>query len=628
MAATRLVIRFAAACLLAAFAGSATAQSSLEECRTPAEPFGGENGTPVSIVDVMNVTDDFVIGDLQVTVEITHPFIADVVLDIISPAGTSLRLHDGTGGDADDIDVIYDDEGVANGSEPYDFGCLMQPGVGTLSIFDGESTAGEWSLSILDDYPSNDDGVLESWCLRAFDSEVPATVGVTALVCAVTSDGVELSWSNPVAYDNVVVTVNGAETTLPGSATDYTITGQPANVPIDVSVVGVLGASVSCEATCTVVPFGTLTPMTERLVLVLIDGLRYSEGLGHPTRAYVPNMDALSAEGAIIEPFLNDGQTVTIRGVPAVMCGSWQQPINFFDPECDENNQYAAVPYIHEYYRRQLDRPEEDCVYILGPYCPWRASFHPAYGPDYWPDWVATSGGDDANWVAALDVLETSSPRFLTLYLPDTDTAGHSGDWDTYITAIQNADAIIGELWTWLQQDPDYAGATTMVITNDHGRHDYDFTGHGDGCVGCRTMQLLALGPGIKSGFVSNVERSIPDIVPTIGALLGVQTEYADGEVMTEIFELQEWRRGDVNGDAITNLADGIAGLTYLFNGGVAECLDAVDANDDGELDISDPLWLVGYLFAGGAAPPEPFPGCGSDPTPDGLGCASYGGCP
>ena len=51
-------------------------------------------------------------------------------------------------------------------------------------------------------------------------------------------------------------------------------------------------------------------------------------------------------------------------------------------------------------------------------------------------------------------------------------------------------------------------------------------------------------------------------------------------------------------------------------------CLDAADVNDSGDLDISDPLWLILYLFASGPMPPEPFPAAGPDPTfLDPLGC-------
>lgn len=608
-------------------AQQSTVQSTVQ-CAAPGTPFGGDSGTPQSIVDSLLVTDALTIQDLQVTVRITHSYVGDIVLDLMSPVGTSVRLHDSGGGNADDLDLVYDDEGVANGTEPYDYGCVMQPAVGALSVFDGEGSAGVWTLSVTDDYPTADDGVLEEWCVRAFDTEVSPVPAITELSCAVTTDGAELSWTNGAAYDAIVVTVDGAETVLPGDAVGHVVSGFPAGAEIAMSVTAVLSGSESCAVECSVVPFELGAPLTERVVLVILDGLRYSEGLGHPTRAYVPNMSTLASAGTIIEPFLNDGPTVTVRGIPAILCGSWDAPLDFFDPGCNESNQYSARPMIHEYYRRQLDRPASDCVYLLGPYCPWRGSFHPAYGPDVWPQWIATSGGDDANWSALQSILTTSSPRFITFYLPDVDSAGHGGNWNTYLAAIQNADQIIGQLWATLQQHPDYAGRTTMLITNDHGRHDYDFQGHGDGCDGCRTIQLLAVGPGIREGHVSMIPRSIPDVAPTIGALLGLQTEYADGDVMDEILHRPEFIRGDTNADAMLDIADPVATLAHLFSGGPMDCRDAADANDDGGLDISDAVSLLAHLFGTGAPPPEPSATCGLDPTPDTLGCAEVSGCP
>ena len=56
-------------------------------------------------------------------------------------------------------------------------------------------------------------------------------------------------------------------------------------------------------------------------------------------------------------------------------------------------------------------------------------------------------------------------------------------------------------------------------------------------------------------------------------------------------------------------------------------CLDAADADDSGALDISDPVYLLGFLFLGTSAPAEPLRACGPDPTPDGLKCAVFRPC-
>ncbi len=80
--------------------------------------------------------------------------------------------------------------------------------------------------------------------------------------------------------------------------------------------------------------------------------------------------------------------------------------------------------------------------------------------------------------------------------------------------------------------------------------------------------------------------------------------------------------RGDENGDGIVNIADAIAALSFLFRGASAPpCLDAVDANDDGEADVSDPVTVLLTLFAAGVVIAPPFPACGTDPGPASLGC-------
>jgi|GEM_PF-6108857 len=95
--------------------GGVLAQPDLEVCSSPALDFGGENGTPVSISDSLVINEDLLIEDLHVSVDISHGFVADLLVDVVSPSGTALRLHDGLGGDLDDLRVIFSDEGVENG---------------------------------------------------------------------------------------------------------------------------------------------------------------------------------------------------------------------------------------------------------------------------------------------------------------------------------------------------------------------------------------------------------------------------------------------------------------------------------------------------------------------------------
>ena len=79
------------------------------------------------------------------------------------------------------------------------------------------------------------------------------------------------------------------------------------------------------------------------------------------------------------------------------------------------------------------------------------------------------------------------------------------------------------------------------------------------------------------------------------------------------------------------NITDAVASLQFLFAGGEADCLDAVDANDDNELALTDPVYLLNYLFVGGPPPVAPFRDCGPEASTadEEIGCeASPKHCP
>lgn len=83
------------------------------------------------------------------------------------------------------------------------------------------------------------------------------------------------------------------------------------------------------------------------------------------------------------------------------------------------------------------------------------------------------------------------------------------------------------------------------------------------------------------------------------------------------------FRRGDFDRSDLVNISDAVASARYLFqSGSPPTCQDAADTNDDGVLDLSDPVYLLFHLFLLGPPPPAPFPEAGQDPTfRDNLGC-------
>ena len=87
--------------------------------------------------------------------------------------------------------------------------------------------------------------------------------------------------------------------------------------------------------------------------------------------------------------------------------------------------------------------------------------------------------------------------------------------------------------------------------------------------------------------------------------------------------------RGEVVADGSLNLVDVTQMLLLLFdsNQDPSECPDALDANDDGLINITDAIALLTYLFQGGSIPPSPNGACGPDDTIDNLTCQQFDGC-
>jgi hypothetical protein len=85
--------------------------------------------------------------------------------------------------------------------------------------------------------------------------------------------------------------------------------------------------------------------------------------------------------------------------------------------------------------------------------------------------------------------------------------------------------------------------------------------------------------------------------------------------------EEPRFKRGDANSDCIVDITDAIYVLNWLFIGGATPvCQDAADADDNGRIELTDAVRILGFLFTGGADPPPPGPrAAGVDPTPDNL---------
>jgi len=112
-----------------------------------------------------------------------------------------------------------------------------------------------------------------------------------------------------------------------------------------------------------------------------------------------------------------------------------------------------------------------------------------------------------------------------------------------------------------------------------------------------------------------------------VGAAFEELLELDAPELSFDVLEPHNARflRGDSNDDGSVDVSDAVAVLGYLFQGGNAPyCADAADANDDGSVDIGDPIVILRSLFQGSARIRAPYPRAGYDRTPDELDCDIY----
>ncbi|MEM7260700.1 MAG: hypothetical protein AAF488_01830 [Planctomycetota bacterium] len=78
--------------------------------------------------------------------------------------------------------------------------------------------------------------------------------------------------------------------------------------------------------------------------------------------------------------------------------------------------------------------------------------------------------------------------------------------------------------------------------------------------------------------------------------------------------------RGDADASGTLDLGD----VMPILSGSPHDCPASLDTNDNGAVEVTDAVLLLGYLFLDGPAPAAPFPAVGFDPTPvgdDGLPC-------
>ncbi len=282
---------------------------------------------------------------------------------------------------------------------------------------------------------------------------------------------------------------------------------------------------------------------TERVVIMVIDGVRYRESLGERGAELWPNVNGpLAAEGILGRAFENRGLTATNPGHAAILCGEYQIIMN-------DGSMRPYKPTLFEAYRKATGAPAGACWLVSSKRKLAALSHSRAKGwggelgasVDCGRDGGTKNRDDAATFARALEVLEQEKPTILVVALREPDSRGHGDDWEGYLAASRASDGYIAKMVEAIDALPHARGRTALFVTADHGRHDDGrldgFVSHGDGCNGCRQLPFYARGPDFRRGFASETKAEQVDIAPTVGRLLGFEMPPTKrGRVLEELF--------------------------------------------------------------------------------------------
>jgi hypothetical protein len=146
--------------------------------------------------------------------------------------------------------------------------------------------------------------------------------------------------------------------------------------------------------------------------------------------------------------------------------------------------------------------------------------------PHYWEG----NAFDAQMLLATKEYIRLKQPRLLFVGFGETDEWAHGRRYDMLLRSAHQVDAMIADLWSYLQGMRQYRGRTTFIITTDHGRGSGSdgWTAHGESVDGAEDIWLAVLGPDTPAlGEVrGGAGAKQAQIAATIAALLGLEQEF------------------------------------------------------------------------------------------------------
>ncbi|MDU8886786.1 zinc-dependent metalloprotease family protein [Yeosuana sp. MJ-SS3] len=137
-------------------------------------PIAMGTSSPGTFESVITVAEDFSIADINVTIDISHTWVKELVITLTSPNGTDVILTDKHGNNSrpnlNYSVTVFDQEAttpIASGSPPFN-GTFIPDG--DLSTIYGEMSAGDWTLTV-EDLEAGDGGSIDEFTIELCEDQ-------------------------------------------------------------------------------------------------------------------------------------------------------------------------------------------------------------------------------------------------------------------------------------------------------------------------------------------------------------------------------------------------------------------------------------------------------------------------
>jgi hypothetical protein len=281
---------------------------------------------------------------------------------------------------------------------------------------------------------------------------------------------------------------------------------------------------------------------TKKVIVIVIDGARYTETFGDWSQQHVPFQSQLLPNAVLHRHFYNEGTTNTTNGHAAITTGYYENLTNT-GLESPQN------PSLFQLFFEATQNPtvaalvcSKDKLEVL------KNCKHKHWKDKYLVQSLCGNAGlgtgycsDSLTFERAKYVIAIQQPDFLVVNFKEPDYSAHTSTWDAYLKGLHASDSLAVALVNFIYAQPSYAGQTAIFITNDHGRHSTNvadgFHSHGCSCEGCRHIQLISMGPDFHKGVFIDQKAGLTDLHATIAYLLKLPYSSAQGRVLHELWQ-------------------------------------------------------------------------------------------